>query len=808
MSQVEPLQSPHSPKHKTGTHIHSNFTPTLEDHTSPRGGETMSSHNTPLTRHVRQFSHSNISLNGSRPESEEPEATETVPYVFPDLQALQSIFSKDVYKYVTITGFEIYIVEQWACDRQYSTVITSYTGDSLHKIKAGRVRIPRDTSQWSDKLTKFIEEIENSGAKLKETEHGYMFITNLSSFPSHLNLIPIPSGRVEDVWDLFKVNVNLRRMNCGGRSALFLCLPSDACEDKFRQIYKTHPKVDIPYAVKELVTLIQICLVDFKLLDPLFVDGLLCNITEAKIKDWWNLFGSLYYGTIPKDGILGPTTISAILGFVLSCLYRLDMASVDFPKEPFNYFNFRVNVGKFQKANNLTRTWYLDPITVEKLFRVTSKNSTSDKLKKVVKSTVHDISGKLGSENAARNVLTTDLDKAIKYFTCSPRLHYLWYGKGDLRDLKQFDYNIARSPQSALMSASALRSGVDKIRGLPKKLQGDDTAFPSGSFPQRKKEQDKEAYETSDEVTTDEALCQALKQCVEISGGVCGVNILTDDQTFKNSLERRLSFPYLANEVSVPQLEYENHNVDFIGKRDYNCALKRSKSFSFIEEMVIDWDNSLVVPEVVARRVKAIHQKSLTSKSHWESYCREMKRHKSRLDRSSMSSLQLIQRTKPVFHQCDMQLQADERLHSKLSDIRATGARLEYEIRLLSTRVRDTQDSVDNFVAKVESLEASILSSYPTAKLMTSPQTGNSCDGSGTMGHYTINKERIGKVWGMIEQFGAMKWANSLLSTMQRRCEEKKGEDMVQQEPDQKLEKAGKQEQTTAFVIHEKAKQN
>ncbi|KAH3666678.1 hypothetical protein WICMUC_005495 [Wickerhamomyces mucosus] len=643
---------------------------------------------------------------------------EVITYLFPECAALKTICSSNcnhTARPLAIKGYEIYIVEQWACSRKLSTVITAFTGDSEHQIQVVQVQLPNDRDKWSEQFKHLFKEFEDYGAKPKETDEGILFVTNLSSFPSNLNLLLVPNGNAVEVWDYFKVSVNLRRLNCAGRSALILSVPSDASEDKFRQIYKTHPKIDIMYAVKELVTLVQISLVNFKLLDPFFVDGLLCDKTEKNIQIWWGLFGSVYYGTEPKDGILGPSTLSAILGFVLSCNFRLDMAGSDFPKECFNYFNFRINVGKFQKQYNLQRTWYLDPITVNKLFKVTSKTSTSDisKLKKVVKSRVQDISRRSNSEHNSIEVLTTDLEKCIKYFKVSARLEYLWYARGDVRDLKQFDYHHEKS-FSYNTPNSTIRSGVGKIKIFPKKIQ-DEYIYSSPKRKNRKDDTNEEEYRQKQEQTPQQPLQKSNISTdesphVNIASDISDVNSFcqairrsTDADDFVKNLKRRNSFPYLQQEINIHQMDYRNHNIS-LNSTPAILKLRRSQSFSLVEESILRW-KTVTIPLKLVDLMKAIE----LSIEHYKSSSHKFKNSKMQnvknLETCQSKLYRLNLKLKPVLNNCQLQFQANDRINSKIHDVEQLGARLEYETRLLSTRVRDTQDSVNNFMKKLEILE-------------------------------------------------------------------------------------------------------
>jgi len=728
-----------------------------------------------------------LQIQGATGESQE------VTYLFPDIIALETICDqgKDQYEIISITGFEIYIVEQWACERKYGTVITSFTGDREHEIKVGKMNLPLDTSKWSSKITHFFQEIAQSGAKPKKTDDGFLFITNLSSFPSNLNLLPISCGCVLDTWEYFKVNVNLRRMNCGGRSALLLCQPSDASGDKFRQIYKTHPKIDVMYSVKELVMLVQICLVDFKLLDPNFVDGLLCDKTISKIKEWWRLFGSAYYFTTPKDGLLGPTTVSAILGFVLSCHFRLDIAGSDFPKEPFNYFSFRVNVGKFQKQYNLPRTWYLDPTTVDKLFRVTTKISNTDisKLKKVVKSTVQDISGKGSSIQYAPEVLTLDLDKLIKYFHCSARLSYLWYGKGDVRQIKGFDYHERGIP------SSSLRSGVDKIRNLPRKLQDDNyMEIESRRIKDRQLKYQKEIE--------DEQIQEQKKLEDYYKKQMMKDKKFTTDEAFNHELRRRSSFPFISREINIDQIEYENLSIDRISKKTTNEILKRSKSFSFVENSINNW-NFTPSPYTFGERLKILKSKIFTHQLSNSKFQLVKQQHFQNLEKSHNEILKLNQIMKPINRSYELQSQNDERAQMKMEDIQALSARLEYELRVLSTRVRDTEDSVDQFVLKVDSLDHSISESnacFNSDHSQNSKKDDFKPSNSLEICWYSIisrfDIDRLKSLWMKFDpSFGYANWINDKLF----------GNDDKNNEKKQSIESI---EHRNSFGSMEKAKQN
>ena len=82
---------------------------------------------------------------------------------------------------------------------------------------------------------------------------------------------------------------------------------------KFRQVFRTHDKVPITYAAIELATLVQIGLFYCNLLQPQYVDGLVCNETIRGINAWWDKYGQIRHHTKPKENVMfGPMSVAAI----------------------------------------------------------------------------------------------------------------------------------------------------------------------------------------------------------------------------------------------------------------------------------------------------------------------------------------------------------------------------------------------------------------------------------------------------------------------------------------------------------------
>ncbi|KAF2233837.1 hypothetical protein EV356DRAFT_188758 [Viridothelium virens] len=340
-----------------------------------------------------------------------------------------------------LQGYELYVVEQWACSRTQPTfVITTYTGDPSHSIIVGILSVPSDESSWSRRLKVYFKALNQFHARRKETPLGFLSVTNLSGFPSSLTVVSVPDGDLKAHRDDFFVNENLKRLGCSGRVGLTLASPSGATQAKFHQLYRTSEKIPLYSAVIELVKLCQVALVLFGKLEQEYADGLLCDITEKAISDWWVEMGTEFYNIEPTDGILGPTTVSALLGMLSGARNRLHAYGAPVAKDVFDTESTKRGVAYFQKSQRLTKTRRLDRKTLDRLHKATVKAANSEgwTVPRAVKSTMAEISGKggemmmefVGGRDKAgiADVETVDIERFVQLIH-GERLKWLWYGK-------------------------------------------------------------------------------------------------------------------------------------------------------------------------------------------------------------------------------------------------------------------------------------------------------------------------------------------------------------------------------------------
>ncbi|KAI5958333.1 hypothetical protein KGF57_002689 [Candida theae] len=335
---------------------------------------------------------------------------EFITYLIPDFNAVK-YFQKDfvdsnefyLMEETEVSGFELYLVEQWVINRHIGSIVTAFTGNESSKIVVVKFTIiKKPTKYYPIRFQEYLTELIQNHSRMKtvgksransendlltisskpkektENKNDVCFVTNLMSLPPQLNLIPVTNGDSRSIEAPFIVNSNLKRLQCTGRSvSLTTDKISDACEDKFRQMYKIYNvKEPVKFAVRELVNVVQTCLFYFDLLDGRYCTGLLCVKTEEAINSWWSLIGLPHFNSKPniKAGVLPARTVAAIISLVLSIRLRLQLAGIsDVPKDPFDFENFMLSVGSFQRQHKLDKTRKLDMETMNKLF--TSTNS-------------------------------------------------------------------------------------------------------------------------------------------------------------------------------------------------------------------------------------------------------------------------------------------------------------------------------------------------------------------------------------------------------------------------------------------------
>lgn len=303
-------------------------------------------------------------------------------------------------------------------------------------MQVGILSVPADERAWSPRLKVYFRALNQYHARRRETRLGTIMVTNLSGFPSSLAVILVPNGDVRRHRESFVVNENLKRLGCSGRVGMTLNAPSDATQSKFYQLYHTSDKIPLQSSVIELVKLCQVALVLFGKLEPEYADGLLCDMTERALNDWWIDIGTEHYNFEPRDGILGPSTVAALLGLLMGARNRLRVFGAPVSKDVFDVYCTKRGIAYFQKSQHLQRSRKLDRQTLDRLHRLTAKAASGEgwTMPRAVKSTVAELSGKGGDMLATRDkagiveIESVDIE-IFAQLVHGEKAKWLWHGK-------------------------------------------------------------------------------------------------------------------------------------------------------------------------------------------------------------------------------------------------------------------------------------------------------------------------------------------------------------------------------------------
>lgn len=355
-------------------------------------------------------------------------------------------------------------------------MIATYTGNEKDSIVVGVLAVPEDESLLSEEVRLYLKKTEQNHARPKATELGELMITNLNTFPSSLTVIPVPDGDLRQHRHLFIVNEDLKRLGCSGRSGLTLTEPTEATQSKFQQLYRISDRIPFNQSVTELIKLCQVALFMFDKLDHAYIDGLLCDVTEKAISNWWTEVGAEHYNYEPTDGILGPSTVAALLGMLLGARNRLHWQGAPVSKDVFDLESTKRGISYFQKALKLERTRRLDQQTLFKLHTATTKAAVKEDwgVQKAIKSTVTEIGGKRGEividmvsgkdKGGLADIETVDIDKFAS-LVYGERPKWLWHGKPRRTPLEQHDHDEVVAPPPPKSEAS--KDAEKRTHSLP-----------------------------------------------------------------------------------------------------------------------------------------------------------------------------------------------------------------------------------------------------------------------------------------------------------------------------------------------------
>lgn len=297
------------------------------------------------------------------------------PFLFPDFEYVYKIFQsdeslKEKTTEITVQGFELYLVETWALEREKTCLLPAFTGNPNNLINCCQMFLPMEPSSWpSSYLRSYYKIMSKIGFLKYVMGKGYIFVADIHDLNLNhyqiTNLILIPNGTtIRDVWNNFVLNINLRELQCSGRSNSLFQMPSPSTIEKFYQLFKIPKKslgsqvydfyvendydnnipsssnysnrkinkyfIKLSTDVELLVYMIQTSLWFFDLYDENDIDGFLCKNTQRALLKWQKSFGAVYFPHLNqtlKTSItynrINSNLITALLSLVMVIFFKL-----------------------------------------------------------------------------------------------------------------------------------------------------------------------------------------------------------------------------------------------------------------------------------------------------------------------------------------------------------------------------------------------------------------------------------------------------------------------------------------------------
>lgn len=299
------------------------------------------------------------------------------PFLFPDFEFVYKLLKnnpslKSKTAEVVITGFESYLVETWVLERELTSTLSAYSGNPSSVIKCCQIYLPMQPNLWCYSELKHYYKIMTKLGFLKYINgKGFIFVADIHNLNLNhyqiTNLLLIPNGvTIKEVWNNFSLNLNLRELQCAGRTSSMFHAPNGASVEKFYQIFRIPKKslgllvydyylhnsydpnlqatsflysnnlsqkslfLPVCTDVELLIYMVQISLIFFNLLDKNCTDGLLCKKTQRALVKWQKTYGAVYFPQLNQSlktsitfNRINTNLITALLSLVVVSFYKL-----------------------------------------------------------------------------------------------------------------------------------------------------------------------------------------------------------------------------------------------------------------------------------------------------------------------------------------------------------------------------------------------------------------------------------------------------------------------------------------------------
>ena len=565
-----------------------------------------------------------------------------------------------------------------------------------------------EISAAPDRLMRVLDDMKQHHARPKETEHGMLYVTNLSNFPSSLNVILVQDGVVDDHREDFMVNLNLKRCGCTGRAALTLAPPNDAQQDKFRHLYLIPDVIPTSFAAIELVRLVQCALCIYGYFPSKHIDGLLCDLTETSLFKWREEMRHLFVSTESNDGILGPSSVALLLGLLLGARYRLKMCGITAPKDPCSIGHWKSAIQVFLKQQKLPPTNGLDASTLQKLHNLTSKNRQRLLGSKTLRSQVTPLSRSSRAHGA--EVETEDME-AFAAHVSGHRLKHLWQGKGG----QPIDIPLALASSSNLLSPTQsstdlkelarrrtgrrpdqqIRYGVGKIKGV------------AGNFSQKIASRSRRDLPDG---LRDSAPLKLIQSASTTHSSLLPSEVYETDYEQDDDFAERQSLSDVissSSEEEIDEVKARPRQLSTgsnVPRQHHLAWFPRRMSFSLAANAVLPWDQ-LPSNEWMSkdRKLEDIQKLNSAQLQELKSLTADLLAEPAYLPNQLSSFTKLVRDLQDRVYESN---KLEEDVSADIKNAALSAAKLQYEEELLEDRLEDIEVSVDEFASTLAQLQS------------------------------------------------------------------------------------------------------
>ncbi|KAJ3186906.1 hypothetical protein HDU85_006942 [Gaertneriomyces sp. JEL0708] len=317
-----------------------------------------------------------------------------------------------VYVRALLSGFQIYTSVDWLLTRH--RIFKSFavqTGDSAHTAVVSVAEFSSHTNDgtlsgspkakdYGSTIRKAFAMFEADSLQPKLTPFGVIMVGNPNWFSSASRpCLLVPDGDYDTHYVKLVVNIDLRRLGCGERTALSYKPASQLSRDKFYRVTDIQPTKDAPFeqVVLGLCQLIQRSLALLSLFNANCADGLLCDSTATGLQRFYTEFGPFDDVEVDTEHSCDPKLFLKILRYIDSLKQKLCLLGYQARsgREPDG---LPAQLKQFQKAQGLTVTRIFDRETIDRIEALYTKvpvqaTAVMSSTVNVLRSKLEDITG-------------------------------------------------------------------------------------------------------------------------------------------------------------------------------------------------------------------------------------------------------------------------------------------------------------------------------------------------------------------------------------------------------------------------------